>query len=86
MDESKSKPCPFCGGQAAVWNQGRYIYHSWKEEYYDIRCICCGASIPRVSRKIPLFSRDDEKYLNIETAAEAAIKLWNRRANDNEQL
>jgi Lar family restriction alleviation protein len=59
----KTKPCPFCGGQAYVWGSGVIIST-------HVVCDSCGAAGPEV------FSRPDEEEID---CAFRAVQAWNSR-------
>ena len=71
----KLKPCPFCGGEADLWeNYGRYGYFAF------CKCSICSAS----SKTFPL-GRDLPDDWEDTTAARRALDSWNRRCLDAEQ-
>ena len=39
---SELKPCPFCGGEAAMW-EGRYSEDSFADKPWVVRCKSCDA-------------------------------------------
>ena len=65
------KPCPFCGGEAALREQPIYIY---KAIY--AHCTCCKARVMESFTDAPNI---DGATLGREKATEKAIEAWNRR-------
>ena len=51
MAEIKLKPCPFCGGEAHLFQN--------KPWYVVVQCFSCGAQIARQFNKIEELSLDD---------------------------
>lgn len=41
----KLKPCPFCGGEATVWNGN--IDDDCSDVYYNIYCTACNCMTPK---------------------------------------
>lgn len=76
MSDQELKPCPFCGGQAAI----RRTPH--KKEYgpvvYYARCTECDSrgSLVRIEIDMPL----ERRLLEMAHAKGLAAEAWNRRA------
>ena len=70
------KPCPFCGGYAALREQPIYIY---KAIY--VYCTRCKARVMESFADAPNI---DGVTLGREKAAEKAIEAWNRRYTPSE--
>jgi Lar family restriction alleviation protein len=79
------KPCPFCGGKAAVKQSGVEVMATNRDSVrfdFSIRCVNCNATAPgaygyisaNLSRTGDLNIWHDERH--------SAIESWNRRAND----
>lgn len=45
----KLKPCPFCGGEATVWNGN--IDDDYPDVYYDVYCTACNCMTPKFHTK-----------------------------------
>ena len=61
------KPCPFCGGEAAVFSRGEHVWAQCTE------CLCAGT----IYEPCPDIS---ELPATIEECIGKAISAWNRRA------
>lgn len=71
----KLKRCPFCGGEANLWeNGGRYGYFAY-----------CECSICSASSKSFTIGRDLPDNWGDTNAAKRAVDSWNRRCSDAEQ-
>ena len=79
------KPCPFCGGKAAIKQSGIKIMETNRDSVkfdFSIRCVNCNATAPgaygyisaNLSRTGNLNVWHDERP--------SAIESWNRRADD----
>ena len=79
------KPCPFCGGGAAIKQTGIEVMETNRDSVrfdFSIRCVKCNATAPgahgfisaKLSRSGDLNVWHDERP--------DAIESWNRRAND----
>ena len=77
-NETKLKPCPFCGGEANITNTG-YGYGSGSfNADYEVGCCNCkirfrGTSYILMKNGVPVVSVDGYKE---------CVELWNRRADD----
>lgn len=69
----KLKPCPFCGGEAA-------LTESPDDFSCQVRCTKCGAETREIENIVSLWSHFIAYYLNAIEAAEA----WNKRAGESE--
>lgn len=71
-DDDELKPCPFCGGEAAILDAD-YVSVGWNEGYRRayVACNSCGAS----GRKI----RVTNYYGEPEGTVRDAVDAWNRR-------
>ena len=79
------KPCPFCGGKAAVKQSGVEVMATNRDSVrfdFSIRCVNCNATAPGAYGYISAnLSRTGD--LNIwHDERPSAIESWNRRAND----
>lgn len=63
--DSRLKPCPFCGGQAAVLQIA--------EDSYSIKCLMCDVTNERLRSK-------DDKYTESYLTSLEAIEAWNKRS------
>ena len=74
MDETiKLKPCPFCGGEAEMYNGTDIV-----GKYWYVRCKKCysrGAGAYESGKEL----EPQEEYTAIIRAWERAIEAWNRR-------
>lgn len=72
---SELKPCPFCGGEAAVKPQDVYM-----SKAVFVHCKTCKARV--MERYEGKHIRQDGTYysLSLEDAERKAIEAWNRRA------
>ena len=70
------KPCPFCGGKAALREQPIYIYTA-----IYAHCTCCKARVMESFSDAPNI---DGVTLGREKATEKAIEAWNRRYEPKE--
>lgn len=67
--QEELKRCPFCGGEAKIYNiNGKK----------QVRCTVCRCRTPRMSRS-------DYFRKPVETNEELAIKAWNRRVKEDKQ-
>ena len=67
------KPCPFCGGKRIGMSQRQAYNGSVDVTIYCSEGVRCSASVRTVS--LP----------TAKEAVEAAVKMWNRRANDEQR-
>jgi len=79
------KPCPFCGGKAAIKQSGIEVMATNRDSVrfdFSIRCVNCNATAPGAYGYISAnLSRTGD--LNIwHDERPSAIEAWNRRAND----
>jgi Lar family restriction alleviation protein len=80
----KLKPCPFCGGEAAVEKTGIGGYHGGRDIYHVVVCEKCGAAgkrigfyeSPKMTNRFSIWV--DPKY-NPEIGA---ADIWNQRTVD----
>lgn len=67
------KPCPFCGGKAAIINQtesdGGYCY-----ETVSVKCARCGASP---------YSKISDGYYGLYCSDEEIAEMWNKRVGES---
>ena len=81
MKTPELKPCPFCGGEAEMRNDGLILdglstfYTTWR-----IKCITCGASV-KAQRGTFSFEKDG-KLIETNDAKYMIATAWNRRATD----
>jgi len=68
LEETKLKPCPFCGGNVTVMHVNHYDFYNRR---YFYSCEKCGANIF-------LFAK--EKYVSAKQTDGEAIALWNSRS------
>ena len=69
------KPCPFCGGQAALKRETECVGFGMSDTYYFVQCEVCKASSKRFGR----LDADTELERNLN-----AIFSWNRRTNNDQ--
>lgn len=82
------KPCPFCGGKAAIKQRGVEVMATNRDSVrfdFSIRCINCDATAPGAFGYISAnLSRTGD--LNIwHDERPSAIESWNRRTADNDK-
>ena len=71
------KPCPFCGGEAAI----KAIYKSCG---FTIWCQCKDSSCAaRTVGYCPNISEEDRALENIESCKNKAAEAWNRRVDND---
>lgn len=74
----KLKPCPFCGGAAAL-KMGNLYY----DKYWRVKCTLCHIETPPIIIDHPSFSYggglDESTRYTEEQAANIAADMWNRR-------
>lgn len=79
------KPCPFCGGKAAIKQSGIEIMETNRDSVrvdFSIRCVNCNATAPGAYGYISVnLSRTGDLNVWHDDRASAA-ETWNRRAND----
>lgn len=69
MENKELLPCPFCGGEASIFQGVSFEYERYnKGQYVYARCVCCGA------RTTSFFT-----YAYGTKARAMAILAWNRR-------
>lgn len=68
------KPCPFCGGEAALREQPIYVYNA-----IFAHCTNCKARVMEAFSDAPNI---DGVTLGKEKATQKAIEAWNRRAEE----
>jgi hypothetical protein len=77
------KPCPFCGGEAKVWNSRvsvenqEIIYTIWR-----LSCTGCGCSIPSEESTYK-FTENGDIVLGNDGWGKI-VDAWNRRVTDAE--
>lgn len=84
MALDKLKPCPFCGGEAAVFCERKlesvYVWQAGFAIKCRVGCEKCGiyfrqnSVIPQAEYKAPVTNRD--RY-------EEAVEAWNRRVSND---
>lgn len=79
------KPCPFCGGKAAIQQAGVDIMETNRDSVrfdFSIRCVNCNAAAPGAYGYISAnLSRTGD--LNVwHDDRTSAAEAWNRRAKD----
>lgn len=81
MSDTELKPCPFCGGKAVF-----EIVNTKSSNYgvgfiFDVKCKDCEMKL--TSRYSVDFSLNEDGEINfLNDRRSEAIKMWNRRAND----
>lgn len=76
---SELKPCPFCGGEAAMW-EGRYSEDSFADKPWVVRCKSCDARMaimPEYGDGNYWWIHGDE---GISHMREVINEAWNTRA------
>lgn len=85
MDGIKLKPCPFCGGEAAMIANGACIdatrgeYRAWE---FCVMCISCNVSLPRRDYHLSVKLGKCGEIVVMQDERKEAADLWNRRADD----
>lgn len=85
MDELELKPCPFCGGEAAVIaNVGcagaaRGDYRAWE---FGVVCLDCNISLPRHNYRLSARLAKCGRIVVEQDERQEAADLWNRRADN----
>lgn len=78
------KPCPFCGGKAAIKQSGIELMATNRDSVsfnFSIRCVNCNATAPKAYGYIS--ANLSETGLNVwHDDRPSAIEVWNRRAGD----
>ena len=78
------KPCPFCGGEAAIDQTGfGTTEHSSVRLDFSIRCKKCGASAPNASGYMAINLSSNGELNAWRDDRNRAIAAWNRRANND---
>lgn len=80
MNEIKLKPCPFCGGEAEIWEVTTGEKPLNEETNVSVACLQC-FSRPFFTRMENLRYRRDHKEILEDMKHEVAEK-WNRRAEN----
>lgn len=76
---TKLKPCPFCGGRAIISTLNNNSTYNCVGFVFRIECEKCG--IQNMRRFNVEFSLRDDGEINIfNDEREAAVEMWNRRA------
>lgn len=79
------KPCPFCGGKAAIKQRGIEVMATNRDSVrfdFSIRCVNCNATAPEAYGYISA-NLSGTGNLNVwHDERPSAIEAWNRRAND----
>lgn len=85
MNETKLKPCPFCGGEASLEQTGfgTTEYCSVRLSF-SIRCKKCGASAPNACGYIAINLLSNGELNAWHDDRNPAIAAWNRRASDDD--
>lgn len=76
MENNELKPCPFCGGKARLYDELANISHGACIKRYYVVCDTCYASGGEAND----FNAKNGDYESL------AIELWNRRANDENNI
>lgn len=85
MDEIKLKPCPFCGGEAAMIANTGCIeaahgeYRAWE---FCVMCIGCNISLPRRNYRLAVKLDKCGEIVVMQDERKEAADLWNRRADN----
>lgn len=75
------KPCPFCGGKAAVKTGSNGVGNSGTfSQFHSVFCSKCGATTERTYKTE--FRRDLGVFKVIKDGYQEAISDWNRRATE----
>ena len=92
----KLKPCPFCGGEASLWDENKNVKQKPK---YFIVCETTGCRA-KVGPFVPFGKRPSEKTVvskrfpynpntrwsdSCKRARDDAVECWNRRTNNETQ-
>lgn len=70
----KLKPCPFCGGEAKLWQ-----FRNWDADCFETWVRCKGCGIIVAGKDTPL------TYVGEETGKISATARWNTRANPTQE-
>jgi len=79
------KPCPFCGGKAAVKQSGVEVMATNRDSVrfdFSIRCIKCNATAPGAYGYVSANLSRTGDFNTWYDGRPSAIEAWNRRAND----
>ena len=72
MNEIKLKPCPFCGGEAVLWDR-EVVGYGKIVLTWQVFCKDCGIRTPH------FYTR---KGVSLQMAKHSAIEAWNKRVRD----
>lgn len=85
MDKIKLKPCPFCGGEAAVVTNAVAAsencgdYRLWK---FGIMCLNCNIALPRRNYQLRVQIDKCGEIIAAQDDRQEAADLWNQRAKN----
>ena len=85
MDEIKLKPCPFCGGEAAmIANVGcadaaSGDFRAWE---FCVMCLGCNISLPRRNYHLSVQLGKCGEIVVAQDDRQEAADTWNRRADN----
>ena len=78
MERNELKPCPFCGGEAALKDT-----KFWMSDAVYVVCTSCGASVQKKFANHTVYKDGKEMFITKEQAEHRVFNAWNRRANDD---
>ena len=83
MKTHELKPCPFCGGEAEIFE---IEVNSFFEERMIVGCKACRVQLEaerRQIQRVKIYRSGQRRYIPTGVyTTESAIQLWNRRAGD----
>lgn len=75
------KPCPFCGGKAAIKTSSNSVDHCGLfSQFHSVQCLKCGATTASTYKSE--FRRDADEFIVIRDGYKEAATYWNRRNAD----
>lgn len=82
MKTPELKSCPFCGGEADVWNDGiTKVGLTDLVTIWRAHCTTCKTSV--MSHKSVYHFNEYGEFVMVEDGKRKTIDTWNRRASDD---
>ena len=80
--QNELKPCPFCGGEAEI-----HIQPVCGEKGVCVRCKKCKSrsKFDYFDCTYQYYHGEENVFISKERATKDIVKLWNRRANDEQR-